>query len=96
MYTLDESYGVCISSGGQSLASGARSFDWSFEEARVRHVEQEQPSMSLDSILIASPEGTVAVLRSLPPDIHQDLECGVCREIMGRDSAQITNVPIPV
>ena len=62
----------------------------------VRHVEQEQPSMSLDSILIASPEGTVAVLRSLPPDIHQDLECGVCREMMGRDSAQITNVPIPI
>ena len=42
---------------------------------RVRHIEQEKTMSS--------------VLRSLPPDIHQDLECVVCLEMMGRKGAQI-------
>merc|ERR1711971_1055010 len=43
---------------------------------RVRHIEQQKLNRS-------------SVLRSLPPDIHQDLECVVCLEMMGRKGAQI-------
>ena len=43
---------------------------------RVRHSEQQKLNRS-------------SVLRSLPPDIHQDLECVVCLEMMGRKGAQI-------
>ena len=43
---------------------------------RVRQIEQEKTKR-------------LAVLRSLPPDVHQDLECVVCLEMMGRNGAQI-------
>jgi len=43
---------------------------------RVRHIEQEKANR-------------LAVLKSLPPDVHQDLECVVCLEMMGRKGVQI-------
>merc|ERR1711971_955135 len=76
---------LCCKSGGQSK--------WLFQDnvtpapapegntilaghtPRVRHIEQELNRSS--------------VLRSLPPDIHQYLECVVCLEMMGRKGAQI-------
>ena len=47
-----------------------------FNAPGVRNIEQEKTNR-------------LSVLRSLPPDVYQDLECAVCLEMMGRKGAQV-------
>ena len=47
-----------------------------FNAPGFRNIEQEKTNR-------------LSVLRSLPPDVYQDLECAVCLEMMGRKGAQV-------
>merc|ERR1711997_1332435 len=48
-----------------------------------RRQGEKEMEMEADTSLVADSNGTVTVFRALPPDIHKDLECVVCLEMMG-------------
>ena len=63
-------------------SSKAESCVFNFSTNQRRQGEKEK-EMELNTSLVANSNGTVTVMRALPPDIHKDLECVVCLEMMG-------------